>query len=427
MIRLAVTAVALLACTTAAAQTPRQELARPLEGRAFSATLKSIEGGKVLFQVEGKQQTIPLEGLLLWGSPADVRRGPYVLLSDGSRIAGEVISITSDALQIESRRRPSLWLPSRLPRAAVHAIVYQMNADPEVQEQFETSSLEGGGQDRLLLVSGDALSGTLLESLSPDTEDDDQTLRFRFQPTGAKQPLTVPQDRVQAISLRRSTASAARERQLEGSTPFWIGLDDGSVLLTSRLTLDDKTVFIELLSGGTLQTDAVDEDVEPPEPFWQRVVLLQPLPERVVYISDLRTIGFKHVPLFEWQREYANDRSVAGSRLRTGGRRYLKGIGMPGTSRLAYEVPEDATRFEAEIALDDASGRHGSVLFRVYLESSGGVWKPAFESQVLRAGEPAQSVRVDLGSAKRLALVVDMADHGDMRDWADWLNARFIK
>jgi hypothetical protein len=176
-----------------------------------------------------------------------------------------------------------------------------------------------------------------------------------------------------------------------------------------------------------LQASAADNDLEPPESFWSRVACLQPLAQRVIYLSDLKTIGFKHVPLFDWQQKYANDRSVTHSLLRAGGRRYIKGIGMPATSRLAYEIPAGAQRFEAEIAVDDEAGGAGSVILRVFLEASGESWKPAFESKVMRGGDPLQSVRVELGDARRLALVVEMSDHGDQRDWADWLNARFVK
>jgi hypothetical protein len=100
---------------------------------------------------------------------------------------------------------------------------------------------------------------------------------------------------------------------------------------------------------------------------------------------------------------------------------------MPATSRLAYEIPEDAKRFEAEIAIDDDAERAGSVIFRVFLEVPGQTWRPAFESKTLRGGDQLQPVRVELGAARRLALVVDMADYGDQCDWADWLNARFVK
>jgi hypothetical protein len=157
------------------------------------------------------------------------------------------------------------------------------------------------------------------------------------------------------------------------------------------------------------------------------VAFLQPLSPRVTYLSDVQTIGFKHVPLLDWQQDYANDRSVTRSRLRASGRAFVKGIGMPATSRLAYDIPEGAKQFEAEIAIDDDAGRSGSIVFRVFLEASGQPWKPAFESKILRGGDGLQNVRVELGDARRLALVADMADHGDQRDWADWLNARFVK
>jgi hypothetical protein len=273
----------------------------------------------------------------------------------------------------------------------------------------------------LLLADGDSLSGALLDaSAGDDAEGMLPTLRFL--PPGAKEPLKIAQQRVIAAVLagRGTPPRADADR-------FWLGMADGSLVLASDIAATDDAVSITLAGGAALQAAAADNDLEPPESFWSRVTFLQPLSQRITYLADLKTIGFKHVPLLDWQHEYANDRSITHSQLRAGGRLFIKGIGMPATSRLAYEIPAGATRFEAEIAVDDDAGRAGSVLFRVFLEASGESWQPAFESKVIRGGDPLQSVQVELGEARRLALVVEMADHGDQRDWADWLNARFVK
>jgi hypothetical protein len=265
----------------------------------------------------------------------------------------------------------------------------------------------------------------LLES-TPSSEADDGRA-FKFLPEGASEPLVLPQSRMMALVFRTPRDAGFPLEGPADAGRFWLGMADGSLVLADDIQQEDDSTSIALAGGGTLLARAVDDDLEPPESFWSRVELIQPLSSRVVYLSDLETIGFKHVPLFDWQIEYANDRSVAGSRLRAGQTRGLKGIGMPATSRLAYDVPQGATRFEAEIAIDDAARLHGSVIFRVYLESAEGAWKPAFESKTIRGGDPLSPVRVELGESKRLALVVDMADHGDARDYADWLNARFVK
>lgn len=414
-------------------QEPVSSTARLVKGTRFDGSLSRFDGDRFHFDVSGQERVVALPELLLWGRTAEVRKpvtqGGYLLLTDGGLIAGEVTAITAEHVQFESLRRPGLWTSNRLPRTAVRAIVYQASASAAVREQFEAKLLAASEtHDRLLLSDGDSLTGALLAAAAaPDTSETTAASVLRFLPPGAKEPLAIAQERIVAVVLGGRAVARAAEPKSMPPNSFWLGLADGSLILANSCQLEDATVTITLKSGASLTAKATDSEVEPPETFWNRVVFVQPLSANVVYLSDLKTIGFKHVPLLDWQQEYANDRSVTHSRLRVAGERSVKGIGMPATSRLAYEIPPGAKQFEAEIALDDAAGRQGSVIFRVFLEGSGGVWKPAFESSTLRGGDPAQSVRVPLGTASRLALVVDMADRGDQCDWANWLNARFVK
>jgi hypothetical protein len=54
-------------------------------------------------------------------------------------------------------------------------------------------------------------------------------------------------------------------------------------------------------------------------------------------------------------------------------------------------------------------------------------WQPAYTSDVVRGGDAAKSVSVDVTGADAMTLVVDYADRGDELDHADWLDARLTK
>jgi hypothetical protein len=99
---------------------------------------------------------------------------------------------------------------------------------------------------------------------------------------------------------------------------------------------------------------------------------------------------------------------------------------MPSASRLAYDVA-GYRKFEAEIAIDDAAGLAGSVVFKVVLEAEPGNWATAYESPVVRGGDAPIPISVDLKGAGRMALLVDFADRGDVCDHANWLHARLTK
>jgi hypothetical protein len=118
---------------------------------------------------------------------------------------------------------------------------------------------------------------------------------------------------------------------------------------------------------------------------------------------------------------------VLGGLLAVAGRTYPKGLGMHSASRLTYDLQQEPVkeyaRFVSQVALDDASTDQGSVVFRVYLRKADD-WQEAYSSPVMRGGDPPQQIAVELGAATEIALVIDYADRGDERDYANWLDAR---
>ena len=68
--------------------------------------------------------------------------------------------------------------------------------------------------------------------------------------------------------------------------------------------------------------------------------------------------------------------------------------------------------------------------FQVFLDQStrepAGSWVLAYQSPIVRGGQPPLPISVDVSGAQRLALIVGFADRGDQLDYANWLNARLI-
>jgi hypothetical protein len=146
-----------------------------------------------------------------------------------------------------------------------------------------------------------------------------------------------------------------------------------------------------------------------------------------MYLSDLKPIGYLHVPFLDMTWPLGIDRNVLGGQLRSGGKVYFKGLGMHSTARVAYDLPHSVRAFQAELAVDDCAGLNGSVVFSVYLHDGRDDWKLAFQSEIVRGGQQTVPISVDVAGAKRIALIVDFADQGDVLDYADWLSARFVK
>jgi alpha-galactosidase len=155
------------------------------------------------------------------------------------------------------------------------------------------------------------------------------------------------------------------------------------------------------------------------------VQLVQPRSPQVAYLSDLTPLGYKQIPLVGSQWHFGDDRDLLGGRLRSGGAIYAKGLAMHSASRLAYDVA-GWRRLEGEVALADAAGLQGSVVFKVLLETAEG-WRPAYESPVARGGDAPRPFSVELQGAARAALLVEYADRGDVWDHAQWLGIRLVK
>ncbi|HVV74027.1 MAG TPA: NPCBM/NEW2 domain-containing protein [Verrucomicrobiae bacterium] len=121
-----------------------------------------------------------------------------------------------------------------------------------------------------------------------------------------------------------------------------------------------------------------------------------------------------------WGKARAN-KSVEGHTLSIGGEKFEHGLGTHAASTLRVALHGQAESFSATVGVDDEVGTRGSVTFRLT-----GDGKKLWESPVLRGGQAAQKVEVNLHGIKTLLLSV--GDGGDdvNYDHADWAEAKFV-
>jgi hypothetical protein len=194
-----------------------------------------------------------------------------------------------------------------------------------------------------------------------------------------------------------------------------LGLRDGSRLPVASLSAADQKLQLNLNQKLALSCPL------------DRLVAIQPLGGRAVYLSDLKAASFRHLPFLSTAWPYKLDQSVDGGQLRAGGKLWLKGLGMHSASRLTYELDGQFARFQAEAAIDQSTGGKGSVVVKVLTDAGDGKWQAKHTSPVLRGGDSPHWIDVDLSSARRLSLLVEFADRGDEQDPLDWLDARLIR
>ncbi|MFO0817376.1 MAG: NPCBM/NEW2 domain-containing protein [Pirellulales bacterium] len=409
-----------LTCVLQAAETmapwegERNPKLRTVSGKLVNARLIKLDlPDYLLFDTEGTESRYSLDEVVEWGRPIDTFQGDIVLLRSGSLLVVDSWRLQGDRIICES----PIWGIVELDRAMVRGIA-RSGAPTEVESRdrqwrnwLETAS----ERDQVAIDNGDALSGRVLgwveDRGDAAAQEDPGGRRLRIELAHGE--ITVPESSIRAMILR-GEPRAARERAQEWGA---LGLADGSLLRVARLTLNQDRLEMRLRDGATLTVDAAV--------LWPETTFMQPLRSGTVYLSDLEPLGYKHVPFLTQAWSFRRDGNVLGAGLRSSGRLYLRGLGMHSTSRLAYELAGEYQRFQAELALDDAAGRKGSVSFRVYVEKEG--WNAAYISPTVRGGDAPLAIDIDVTDARQMALIIDAADHGDQRDYANWLNARLLK
>lgn len=386
----------LLLASPAVADPP---LAVPIDGGPFQGRLTSVDAHwKLGFMADDRgapargSRTLSADDLVTWGHPAEMRKGPVVVLADGSRLAAAMTGADKTSLSAVSPLLGALKL--RLDSLA--GIVYRTPPNPQdLDALLDRIAGNRGRADRLLLDNGDEIAG-LIETFAVE----------KLAIKGDLGLVEVPTPRVVALifnpALRRPPAARA--------DAAWIGLRDGTRLLAAAIELRDNQMELTTLAGDNWNAKAAD------------LVFLMPQSSRAVFLSDIRPDQYRFLSYLDMNWPYRTDRNVTGGQLRCGGRIYMKGLGVHSAARLSYKLDRPWGRFQAQIGIDDSTGGRGSVGFRVFVDG-----KPKYASLAVRGGMAPQAVSVNLAGAKQLDLVVDYGEAGDVMDRADWLNARLVK
>jgi hypothetical protein len=115
------------------------------------------------------------------------------------------------------------------------------------------------------------------------------------------------------------------------------------------------------------------------------------------------------------------NKSVGGGPLRLDGVEYSTGIGCHSYTRLVYALNGEYESFSAQIGIDDAERPGGHVEFVVLLDG-----KEAFRKG-MSGKDKSVPLRVDVGTAREMTLIVDFGEMLHFHDHADWAGARLLR
>lgn len=114
------------------------------------------------------------------------------------------------------------------------------------------------------------------------------------------------------------------------------------------------------------------------------------------------------------------NKSISDKPLSVGGVVFKRGVGTHAPSSGLFNTDGKSLRFKAKAGVDDAAGSEASVMFQVF-----GDQKNLFDSGLMRKGDPAKEVDVDLTGHKQIELRVTDGGNGNTDDHVNWCDARF--
>jgi len=121
-----------------------------------------------------------------------------------------------------------------------------------------------------------------------------------------------------------------------------------------------------------------------------------------------------------WGKPIA-DKSVQQKPLSIGGQKFDRGVGTHAFSRMYVDLGRGSKSFKGSVGVDDEVGTSpGSVEFRVY-----GDGKLLWRSGLMKPGQAAKAVDLDVSAVDTLALIAHPGDDDVNFDHADWAEARF--
>ncbi len=365
--------------------------------------------------------------------------GPFVILRNGGVLAGQLMRLTHDMIEIES----VTWGRLRFASAAISG--YRQTAG---DRPWKSTSNPQAAPIWLMLANGDQVAADSLVVSAGQCE-----IQLLSPPAGDR--LVLPLTRVQAIDFLDATHHGFISEPALGQTVLWVAFQDGSRFPVhaqpgrgSRGGMPSRAVvMLEPVSLPPLKTllCPADELVsQMPQEAGQWLACRQPARVTQALTKDLAAGG---VPLLSLPDE---ERVIAGATW-AGGWPRLRGL--TGFSAIAIHSPccaeyvfeRPVKRLAAVVGIDDSAGQRGSVILRVTVASRRAAGGEAglletvaaadedrerlqevevFRSGLVRGGEPPLQLDLEFGPARCLRLYVEPAGAGQVLDRTLWLDPR---
>jgi hypothetical protein len=375
-------------------------LVRYTDGSSLSGRLQRLGADRrVTIQPVGEDQparTVPIEEVVSFdrvnATPSNLPEWPALLFPDGDRLRASIGKVGETTIAIQSRSLGEL----QVPLVSVLGLVLNPPGEVELLESVHAAiRAETGGREVAWLNNGDRVEGGFL-GLSGEA------LEFR---TGGG-PTTIPRKGVVALAFDPKLVEYARPRD----TYVECKLRDGSRIGLGSFRYEQGQVMGTTRAGPPVKLSLSEVD---------RLTVRSAV---VQFLSERPEDGIKYTAYLGSPRPYQRDAAVDGRAICLAGQYHERGLGTQSRTLLAYKLDASARRFQATIGLDDRAGPLGDVVFRVRVDE-----RVVFTSPSMTEGAKPIDLDIDVQGARFLILDTDFGERGDVRDYADWAEARLVR
>ncbi|WP_406696680.1 NPCBM/NEW2 domain-containing protein [Singulisphaera sp. Ch08] len=371
-----------------------------IDGTVATGRIRQIgpNGDVTLVPSRGPEQVLPFQrlvklsrdGFLSLGAPEK----QLVLLPEGDRLYRAVIgAATETKLDVQSLTFGKVSIPLESLAGLVLEPPDDEDASFDLVNRVRT---EPRSSEILWLApNGDRVQGGFLGL-------DEKTIKFQAS-TG---PISLELAKVVALGFDASLVTYPKP---EGSY-FELTSSDGSRLGVTNPRIEQGEIIASTRFKAPIRLALND------------LVHLHARSDSIVYLADREVTEARYVGYVGPTRPFRRNSSVDGSPLRLAGQVYDRGLGTQSRTILAYRLMPGDRRFQAIVGLDDRAGPLGSVVFRVLVDA-----QERFISPPISARDTPKAIDVDVEGAKLLILITEFGERGEVRDFADWVEARLLR
>ncbi|MBA3482009.1 MAG: NPCBM/NEW2 domain-containing protein [Pirellulales bacterium] len=385
-----------------------------LDGRAISGAVQSWSAKEIsVAATDGVVQLAAGELLdVRWARDiAEATEATSVELIDGTRIPFASFSITKRMATFTGKQFEQ---PLSVPREAIRLI--ELRAPTQfvatALEEIERKQAPG---DSLVVSQRDSETMDYLTGVIGDVTAEQAT----FEWDGDRVP--VKRTKIAAMVFYQARQPSLPEAVCE------LSLIDGSRIVASDVSLLGGRLHVTTPAGVALEAPL------------EQVMRADFSAGKIAYLSDMKSGEVRWTPGLGVPAGWASarslprsDQSFSGSPLtllwkddvalsRRDVRTYAKGLAVRSRTEITYRLPAGMKRFITTAGMDPDDSGHGNVRLEVRGDDRV-LWEG-----VVQAGQAPVEIDVELGSARRLHLLVDYGEHLDFGDRLHLAEARVTK